>query len=470
MASCRRAVLAQATTTDVAELNKKFGIKDHVQIMEGRGGLPMVRLTHSCGASADVYLFGGCVISWKQANGSEVLYVRPDAVFDKSKPISGGIPHCFPQFGPGAMQQHGFARNLDWAIGSTSADVQPDERDPEVELVLTPNDYTTKMWPFKFRAVYTVVSRTWGLTIWRRPGCLGMAALSELQLARLAAGGCTCLPCVVDLASFGPPRARAGNHRVPLFSQTLHGETLKTDFRVINEDTKPFTFTAALHSYFEVADITKAAVRGLKGLSYLDKVADPKNPAKKTETADKITFSGPKVTASGTHATSASRVGLCPWCADGEACLGSDDALKQPMKLQNTLPCRCTTGLSVPECWGPGGAVSAYEAAKACRLACMRLHAIHVYVLHAGTSGRARRWPSRATGGRTWWCGARGLPWRLATRSSAASSAACATSRSRSSPGRAGGRGWTFRWSTCNDRPAYWHASFPASDSHHLAA
>lgn len=23
--------------------------------------------------------------------------MRPDAVFDKSKPISGGIPHCFPQ-------------------------------------------------------------------------------------------------------------------------------------------------------------------------------------------------------------------------------------------------------------------------------------------------------------------------------------------------------------------------------------
>ena len=26
---------------------------------------------------------------------------------------AGGIPHCFPQFGPGAMQQHGFARNVD---------------------------------------------------------------------------------------------------------------------------------------------------------------------------------------------------------------------------------------------------------------------------------------------------------------------------------------------------------------------
>jgi D-hexose-6-phosphate mutarotase len=39
-----------------------------------------------------------------QPSGDEVLYVRPDAVFDKSKPISGGIPLCFPQasqLGPG---------------------------------------------------------------------------------------------------------------------------------------------------------------------------------------------------------------------------------------------------------------------------------------------------------------------------------------------------------------------------------
>lgn len=44
---------------------------------------------------------GACITSWKQASGDEVLYMRPDAVFDKSKPISGGIPHCFPQVGWG---------------------------------------------------------------------------------------------------------------------------------------------------------------------------------------------------------------------------------------------------------------------------------------------------------------------------------------------------------------------------------
>lgn len=44
------------------------------------------------------------------------------------------------------MQQHGFARNSDWAITATNADLQPDERDPSVELTLTDNDYTRSMW------------------------------------------------------------------------------------------------------------------------------------------------------------------------------------------------------------------------------------------------------------------------------------------------------------------------------------
>ena len=31
------------------------------------------------------------------ANGNDALMVRPDAKMDGSKPISGGIPFCFPQ-------------------------------------------------------------------------------------------------------------------------------------------------------------------------------------------------------------------------------------------------------------------------------------------------------------------------------------------------------------------------------------
>jgi D-hexose-6-phosphate mutarotase len=54
---------------------------------------------------AEVYLYGACTTSWKTAEGKDLLFVRPDAVFTGQKPISGGIPHCFPQFGPGSIQQ-----------------------------------------------------------------------------------------------------------------------------------------------------------------------------------------------------------------------------------------------------------------------------------------------------------------------------------------------------------------------------
>lgn len=38
-------------------------------------------------SEADVYLYGGCITSWRLANGKDVLFVRPDAVFNKKKPI-----------------------------------------------------------------------------------------------------------------------------------------------------------------------------------------------------------------------------------------------------------------------------------------------------------------------------------------------------------------------------------------------
>ncbi|KAG2501557.1 hypothetical protein HYH03_000064 [Edaphochlamys debaryana] len=226
--SSRRVTVVSASMS-VADLNTKYGIPGSVEFKEGKSGSTVVALKHACGSSAEMYLFGACVTSWKQPSGDEILYVRPDAVFDKSKPISGGVPHCFPQFGPGAMQQHGFARNLDWAVSATAADPNPDERDPTVEVVLTESDYTTKMWPHKFKAVYTV---------------------------------------------------------------SLHGEQLNCQLRVINTDDKPFDFTAALHTYIEVLSIDKAKVTGLKGLKYLCKAKDPKNPEDKVEDRDAVDFTG----------------------------------------------------------------------------------------------------------------------------------------------------------------------------------
>lgn len=47
-----------------------------------------------------------------------------------------------------------------------------------------------------------------------------------------------------------------------VYTVTLHGEQLRTDFRVINTGDKPFEFTTALHTYIEVLDVNKAKVGG----------------------------------------------------------------------------------------------------------------------------------------------------------------------------------------------------------------
>ena len=88
------------------------------------------------------------------------------------------------QFGPGDMQQHGFARNVDWEVASTSADLQPDERDASIEFVLQPSDYSTKMFPYKFKVVYTVTLHGTQLQTDYRcaaapAGCVGKGALSR---------------------------------------------------------------------------------------------------------------------------------------------------------------------------------------------------------------------------------------------------------------------------------------------------
>jgi len=109
--------------------------------------LASVTLKNAAGDTVTAYKFGACVSSYVK-DGTDVLMVRPDAKMDGSKPISGGIPLCFPQFGPGAIQQHGFARNLDWEVAEQS--------DSSVVFRLTENEYTLSMWPYKFEALYKV--------------------------------------------------------------------------------------------------------------------------------------------------------------------------------------------------------------------------------------------------------------------------------------------------------------------------
>ena len=73
-------------------LNEQFSIAKSVSFEtedEGRGRAPFASLTHENGSSAKVYVFGANCASWTQPSGDEVLFVRPDATWDETKPIAG---------------------------------------------------------------------------------------------------------------------------------------------------------------------------------------------------------------------------------------------------------------------------------------------------------------------------------------------------------------------------------------------
>ncbi len=67
--------------------------------------------------SCAVHRTGATIISWK-VDDEENIFVSSKAVLDGSKPIRGGVPVCFPSFGPWEFgPQHGFARSSNnWKV------------------------------------------------------------------------------------------------------------------------------------------------------------------------------------------------------------------------------------------------------------------------------------------------------------------------------------------------------------------
>ncbi|EEC51408.1 predicted protein [Phaeodactylum tricornutum CCAP 1055/1] len=129
--------------TPTAEGSSKTGL------MKNSDGLEYIKLVHpDTGATSEVYLLGGVVTSYVDGDGTEFIAVRPDAKMDGSKPISGGLSHCWPQFGPGAIQQHGFARNVNWSVKDMS--------DTSCVLELAPSEYTKEMWDKEFLCTFSV--------------------------------------------------------------------------------------------------------------------------------------------------------------------------------------------------------------------------------------------------------------------------------------------------------------------------
>lgn len=160
--------------------------------------LPVIVVEHPQ-VRAAIALQGAHLLSWQPTGEAPVLWLSDDTAFTEHVAIRGGIPVCFPWFGPVAQPNHGFARLLPWEFTSHSEDKQG------VELAFTLRDsaQTRASWPHEF----TLIAR--------------------FKLGKT---------CHVELEA--------------------HGD---------------YSITSALHTYFQIGDISKISVSGL-GDRFIDKV------------------------------------------------------------------------------------------------------------------------------------------------------------------------------------------------------
>jgi len=189
---------------DIDELKDKFSIDGKVKFARQENNLIYLAVTNKF-ADAKICLYGAHVMSFRPHNAEEVLWMSSKSSFTVGQPIRGGIPLCFPWFGPHKSDsdkpQHGFARLRYWTLVETAT--KPSD-ETFIRLQLCSSEDTKAFWPYDFCAELTV----------------------------------------------------------------LVGQTLEVSLKVTNQSVETFEYTCALHSYYHLSSIENATITGLQGASY----------------------------------------------------------------------------------------------------------------------------------------------------------------------------------------------------------
>jgi glucose-6-phosphate 1-epimerase len=134
---CNNAYKDEKNMNTITALNQQFA-ENSIQFVQSPEGLPLVVMQHTEG-TATVSLYAGQVLSYCPADQATmtmqpVFWMSSAAQFALGHAIRGGIPLCWPWFGPHSDEEkpkHGFARTEMWQVVSTSTQAEA------LELVLT---------------------------------------------------------------------------------------------------------------------------------------------------------------------------------------------------------------------------------------------------------------------------------------------------------------------------------------------
>jgi D-hexose-6-phosphate mutarotase len=161
---------------------------------KGKGDLDTFVLRHSSGASAEIYLLGATLCSYKTPDGKEKIFVSPGAIFDGKKAIRGGVPVCFPQFGQPekSLPQHGFARSSMWS----QKGFRDGAEESNVTFTLSDDAASREKWNHQFLLEYTVTLTSVSLTMSLKITNTGSARFDFMALLHTYF-------CVPDIAETG---------------------------------------------------------------------------------------------------------------------------------------------------------------------------------------------------------------------------------------------------------------------------
>jgi glucose-6-phosphate 1-epimerase len=193
---------------EIETLNSKHSLAGYLTFKEGPNGFPIALIT-SPHATAAITPYGAHLLTFRFASDShELLFLSDKATFQEGTPIRGGVPICWPWFGPDPQRlgrsDHGLARTRMWNV--IASDLLPDQ-ECSITFELTDTLESYALWPHRFRL-------TLKLTV---------------------------------------------------------GKQLTLELTTQNRGDTPLEFTQALHTYLAVGDITHTNITGLEGYNYLDK-------------------------------------------------------------------------------------------------------------------------------------------------------------------------------------------------------
>ena len=100
---------------------RKFEIPGRVTFANGNSGLPKINVTTGR-STAEIYLHGAHITGFQKNGEPPLLFMSRFSQFAAGKAIRGGVPICFPWFGPREGDvMHGFARITEWNLIETAA-------------------------------------------------------------------------------------------------------------------------------------------------------------------------------------------------------------------------------------------------------------------------------------------------------------------------------------------------------------